>query len=166
MLRNISKYIFNAILLFILWIFLTWNFRKGELIVGAALSLTIALFTYRSFSYGGLLNFHPKKIFCLFLYIPFFLKEMVKANFDVAYRVLHPKMPIRPGIVRVKTRMKSSEGKTAVANSITLTPGTLTLDIIGDNMLIHWINVKTTDVEEASREIPQRFEKCIKEFLS
>ncbi len=86
---------------------------------------------------------------------------MTKANFDVAFRVLHPKRPINPGIVKIKTRIKSEMGKTFLANSITLTPGTFTVDIKDEFLYIHWINVKTTDVEEASRTIAGRFEKFL-----
>ena len=49
-----------------------------------------------------------------------------------------------------------------LANSITLTPGTLTVDISGEYLFIHWINVKSTDVDEASRLIGGRFEKYLK----
>ena len=49
-----------------------------------------------------------------------------------------------------------------LANSITLTPGTFALDIIDDTLLIHWINVKTEDVKEATKMIGERFEKYLK----
>jgi len=87
---------------------------------------------------------------------------MIKANFDVAYRVLHPRMPIKPGIVLIKTKLASDSGKLALANSITLTPGTLTMDVRGDNLLIHWINVKSEDTEEATEIIGGRFERFLR----
>ena len=65
----------------------------------------------------------------MLLYAFVFLFEMAKANLQVAYLVLHPKMPIHPGIVRVKTGIQSELGRTFLANSITLTPGTLTVDL-------------------------------------
>ena len=74
-------------------------------------------------------------------------------------------MPIRPGIVEIKTSLKSDLAKVALANSITLTPGTFTLDILGDRLLIHWINVKTENIDEASRIIAGRFERYIKLIL-
>jgi multicomponent Na+:H+ antiporter subunit E len=86
---------------------------------------------------------------------------MAKANFDVAYRVLHPKMPISPGIVKVKTKLKSEIGIAFLANSITLTPGTFTVDLKGQHLYIHCINVKHMDVEEASKDILERFEKLL-----
>jgi len=94
-------------------------------------------------------------------YIPVFLWEMLKANLDVAYRVLHPKLPINPGIVKIKTGLKNELAQTMLANSITLTPGTMTVDIDGDDLYIHWIDVKAQGVEEASQRIASRFEKIL-----
>ena len=92
---------------------------------------------------------------------------MIKANFDVAYRVVHPKLPIKPGIVKVKTKLKSDTGLTFLANSITLTPGTMSVDIDRENgyLYIHWINVKSTDVEKATEIIVSRFEKILEKIF-
>src|SRR4030042_1264200 len=93
------------------------------------------------------------------VYLPVFFYYVVKANFDVVYRALHPKMPIRPGIVKIKTNLKTDSAITALANSITLTPGTLTVDLTEDGFLyIHWINVKSDDVEQATQIIARQFE--------
>ena len=89
------------------------------------------------------------------------LLEILKANIDVAYRVIHPKMPIKPGIVVIKTKLKQDVAKMILANSITLTPGTFTLDILGDTLLIHWINVKSTETGESTEIIGRRFEKYL-----
>jgi len=159
---KISKYIFTVTLLFLLWLLLTDTFNGAEVLIGAVCSLLISAFTYVAFTEKGLSNLNPKRMFWLIVYIPYFFWEMTKANLDVAYRVISPKLPIKPGIVMVKTKMKSDIGKIAVANSITLTPGTLTLDIKGDKMFIHWIWVRSDDVEKASELIPGVFEKILK----
>ena len=68
-------------------------------------------------------------------------------------------MPIKPGIVKIKTNLKTESGITALANSITLTPGTLTVDLTDDGYLyIHWIYVKAEDVEGATQHIARKFE--------
>ena len=163
--KNISRWLYTAIIMFILWVIFTGKLDSEELIAGVVISLVLALFTYRYFTEKGLLNLTPKKIFCGIIYFPYLFWEMIKANLDVAYRVIHPKLPIKPGIVKIKTNMKSDLGKLLVANSITLTPGTFTLDIKDDTLYIHWINVQTTDTEEASKAISGRFERCLKRFL-
>jgi len=163
--KNISRWLYTAIIMFILWVIFTGKLDSEELIAGVVISLVLALFTYRYFTEKGLLNLTPKKIFCGIIYFPYLFWEMIKANLDVASRVIHPKLPIKPGIVKIKTNMKSDLGKLLVANSITLTPGTFTLDIKDDTLYIHWINVQTTDTEEASKVISGRFERCLKWFL-
>jgi multicomponent Na+:H+ antiporter subunit E len=84
---------------------------------------------------------------------------MIMANFDVLYRALHPQLPIKPGIVKIKTRLKTASARVALANSITLTPGTMTVDLTDDGTLyVHWINVKSTDTEKATEYIAKPFE--------
>ena len=83
------------------------------------------------------------------------------ANLDVARRVISPTIPINPGIVEIKTNLKSDIGRLFLANSITLTPGTLTVDIKDDRLYIHWIDVSSSDVEVATKEIAGKFEKYL-----
>jgi len=80
-------------------------------------------------------------IFVWYIIGPFFV-GMAKANFDVAYRVITGK--INPGIVKISPDLKTDLGITLLANSITLTPGTLSVDIDEEknDLYIHWINVK------------------------
>jgi len=160
--NKIGRYILTLISLFILWILLTSTLAWEELTVGFIFSAFIALFTYSYFTRKGFSGISFKKVAYSLLYIPIFFWEMFKANFDVAYRVLHPKMPIKPGIVQIKTDLKSDIAKLILGNSITLTPGTLTVEIIEDNLLIHWINVKDEDVKKATDIIGKRFEKYLK----
>ena len=92
---------------------------------------------------------------------------MIKANLDVVYRVVHPKMPIRPGIVKVKTTLKTHTAMTALCNSITLTPGTLSVDLDHESgyIYIHWINVQAEDIQKATELVVGRFEKILKKAL-
>jgi len=159
---KVSRYFLTLVSLFILWILLTSTLAWEELIIGLIFSAFIALFGYSYFTDRGFSAISLKKIAYFLIYIPVFFWEMVKANFDVAYRVVHPKMPIRPGIVQIKTSLKSDIAKLILGNSITLTPGTLTVEVVKDNLLIHWINVKTKDVKKATDIIGKRFEKYIK----
>jgi multicomponent Na+:H+ antiporter subunit E len=107
-----------------------------------------------------------KRIFWMIVYIPVFFWYVVVANLDVVYRVVHPDMPIHPGIVKVKTTLKNQAGRTMLANSITLTPGTLTVDITDDDYLyVHWINVKSDDIEEATKEVVARFETFLRRIF-
>jgi len=152
------------ILLFAFWLLLTFSMDPGFLVAGAVLTLLTVLLTQGKYPHREwLLN--PLRWFWLLIYIPYFFYYCVKANLDVAYRVIHPDVPIRPGIVKVKTSLKTNLGKTALANSITLTPGTLTVDMVGSDVYVHWINVHTDDPEQQTREIVQRFEGLLKRIF-
>jgi multicomponent Na+:H+ antiporter subunit E len=85
----------------------------------------------------------------------------------VAYRVSHPDLPINPGIVKVKTTLKSDTGLTFLANSITLTPGTMSVDIDQENgfMYIHWIDVKDKDIQKATEIIVKIFEDVLRRIF-
>ncbi|MFQ5994376.1 MAG: Na+/H+ antiporter subunit E [Acidiferrobacterales bacterium] len=80
-----------------------------------------------------------------FLYWPWLAWEIVKANIDVTWRILHPRMPIRPSMIRVKAHQKSELGKVIYANSITLTPGTISTDVTGDVIEVHALTQEAAD---------------------
>ncbi len=159
------------VLAFIVWIFLTWPFVDGVIdiqliIAGVVASAIVALLFHEILPKEHHVFVSPVRIFWFIVYIPVFFYYVLMANIDVVYRVLHPKMPIHPGIVKIKTRLKSESAITALANSITLTPGTLTVDLTHDGfMYIHWINVKTDDIEEATRLIAERFEYFLEKIF-
>ncbi|CAB49618.1 Na+/H+ antiporter subunit E [Pyrococcus abyssi] len=159
---RISKFLYTFIVTFIIWLFLTASLDPQELTIGAIFSAIVSALTYDIFTTRGLSNLHPRRIAYAIIYVPYFLWAMIKANLDVAYRVLHPKRPINPGIVECRTVLKNEVGKLALANSITLTPGTITLDVDGDKYFIHWIDVKDSSVEGASENITRPFEKFLK----
>lgn len=159
------KYIAVFILSLILWLLLTFKFTVPNLIVGSVASVICsAIFT--RYYFNSVYKFlQPHRYFWFLIYLFIFIWECIKANLDVAYRVLHPAMPIRPGIVKVKTTLKSDFAKTLLANSITMTPGTITVDIIGDDMYIHWIYIRSEDPEVYTKIITGAFEKYIKRIV-
>jgi multicomponent Na+:H+ antiporter subunit E len=81
---------------------------------------------------------HPIHLaFQLMLYIPWLVWAIVKANIDVAKIVLNPSLPISPCMVRIKATQKTDLTRVIFANSITLTPGTVSVDLVGDEILVH-----------------------------
>jgi len=159
------KKVILFILGFLLWLLLTWTLSWQHLLVGVVVAFVVASLFGNMFTKEPKKWFQIKRYFWFLCYIPIFLWECFKANLDVAYRVLHPKMPINPGIVKVKTSLQTEVAKTFLANSITLTPGTMTVDIMDQHLYIHWINVRSTDPEEASRIIVGRFERILKRIF-
>ena len=159
---KVKGFVWLLVVTFALWLALSSKLDWPELICGGLVCLIISLFGAHIYSKLGLPPLSLKGLLFSLIYIIVLLWEIIKANLDVAYRIIHPKMPIKPGIVVIKTSLKSDIAKMILANSITLTPGTFTLDVIGDDLLIHWINVKTEDIDEATNMIGQRFEKYLR----
>jgi multicomponent Na+:H+ antiporter subunit E len=149
-------------LLIILWLLLTVTFHAQKLLTGSIVVLIIALFANEFYLRLGFPRISLKRLayFIWYIFVLFF--EIIKANFDVALRVINPALPINPGIVIIKTKLDSDIAKTILANSITLTPGTFTLDIQENRMLIHWIDVKAADTEGATQIIGEKFEKILR----
>ncbi|MFW3146496.1 MAG: Na+/H+ antiporter subunit E [Thermoplasmatota archaeon] len=137
-------------------------FSLQELVAGVILSLITAGITRALLGKAENMKvLRPDKWILFLIYAgSIFLIAMTLANIDVAYRVITGR--IRPGIVRIRPGLRSNVGRTILANSITLTPGTLTVDVdekSGD-FLIHWINVKDiVDEEERMKAICGAFPK-------
>lgn len=152
--------ILGFIIALAVWLMLTWKIEINNIAIGAVFSLLATMF------FGELLTvtperaLHPLRYLWFLYYLPVFLWQMAKSNIDVAYRVLHPKLPINPGLIKIKTNLKSDISKALLANSLTLTPGSTTVDIIGDHLYIHCI-----DVDRPVREEAEMFEKIIARVL-
>ncbi len=163
--RRISLFLVSMVI----WYLFSWpyDFRAQIMdwqifIAGVVFSAAASLLFVEVFTKQPLKLFSLRRYFWALCYVPVFFWYMLVANLDVMYRVIHPGLPIRPGIVKVRTRLRSESARTALANCITLTPGTMTVDITDDGTLyIHWINVKATDVDEASRRIVAQFEPFV-----
>ena len=161
------------VVLFIFWYFLTWPYDFAQGVFNGQIFLAGIVFSVLlCLTFPEIIPSSPQKVFSLnrwlwaLRYIPVFFLYMLKANLDLVYRVVHPAMPIKPGIVKVKTHLQSDTARTILANSITLTPGTMTVDIMDDGYLyVHWIYVHSKDPEIYTHQILGRFEKYLKRIF-
>lgn len=147
-------FVITTIICFITYLLLTtgsgtlWLWSIEEILFGAILSIIVGFIARTVFVKDSFRMLNPVRWILFIAYVigPFFV-SMAKANVDVAYRVITGK--INPGIVKISPGLKTDLGITILANSITLTPGTLSVDIDEDNDLyIHWINVKKKALEK------------------
>jgi multicomponent Na+:H+ antiporter subunit E len=138
----------------------------AEIITGLIVAAVVTLASRPYLSLFSGLRLSPGAILPFINYLAVFVIALIRANLDMARRVLSPSLPLRPGVVEVNTQLKSSLGRLILANSITLTPGTLTLDIQSERILIHWIDIPPgSDVESATRNITDKFERHLKGFV-
>jgi multicomponent Na+:H+ antiporter subunit E len=159
--KKIGSQIITLIVALLVWHLLTWRLEFWNSLVGFLVALLVTFKFGEMFTYAPARFLEPVRIFWFLYFIPVFVWEMIKANIDVAYRVLHPKLPINPGLVKVRTGLTSELAKTFLANSLTLTPGTTTVAIKGQEIYIHWIDVKATEIEAATKLIVAKYEKII-----
>ena len=158
-LRKINRTIITFFFLAILWLLFTFSLDPFSLLLGGAFSLIIAavtqdLFVEReeSIQQGSLPRF---EFFLIYVFV--LLWEIYLASFAVVYQVIT--MRINPGIIKIKTRLKSKFAQALLANSITLTPGTVAVDLQKDDLYVHWLGVKTTDSQKAAKMIKGNYEK-------
>ncbi|PIV52800.1 MAG: cation:proton antiporter [Elusimicrobia bacterium CG_4_10_14_0_8_um_filter_37_32] len=159
--------ILSFILSLIAWLILTWSVDWQHLLIGLLASIFVSWAVGDLFTENPWKLKDPKRYLWAVYYIIILIWEMIKANLDVAYRVVHPGIPIKPGIVKVRTKLKSDAALTYLANSITLTPGTFTIDIDKENgfLYIHWINVVSEDIDKATEVIVQKFERILEKIF-
>lgn len=150
-----------GVILLAIWIGLAWFPSGEEIVVGVLVAALIASLPLPGNRVYREVPISIKKLAVAIVYLFVFLGAVVKSNIDVAFRVLAPTLPINPGIVRVRTRLKSRLGRLLLANSITLTPGTISVAIQDDEIFVHWINVSAADVEESTRKIVSDFERYL-----
>ena len=122
------------IVCYVFWILLTWSLSPEELAAGAVVSFFVALFSAKYFIHenAGWL-FRPDKFFALLAYFVVFLGLLIKSNLNVAKCCYKGCKDVYPGIVKIPTKLKGDYAQAMLANSTTLTPGTITLDIIEEN---------------------------------
>jgi multicomponent Na+:H+ antiporter subunit E len=163
---TLAHYLFSIAVLALLWLLLAGSLRQDELIAAGVVAVLVTLVAGPRLSVLNGVRLTPLAPLHLVLYLLTFFSALIRSNLDMARRVLSPSLPIRPGVVEVETRLQSSLGRMLLANSITLTPGTLSVDIMGNRILVHWIDCPPgTDLAQATRAISESFERHISGFL-
>lgn len=161
---NISTYVGTTFVLFLFWLLITWSLHYQQLIAGLLCSVLVVIFCKDILIYPEeRFKIRPMTIVKILKYVFDLFVEILKANVQVAMIVLNPKMPISPTLIEFKTNLKDDLSKVILANSITLTPGTLTIDLEGDVYLVHGLTranaidvvdwhmaIKLLDIEEGN----------------
>jgi multicomponent Na+:H+ antiporter subunit E len=149
------------LLLAIVWAALTGVFSAANLAFGFALGFLVLFFTRRV---CGVPRYVEKvqQVMSLALY---FLWELVVANLRVAYDVLTPRQYARPGVVAIPLDARTDTEITLLANLITLTPGTLSIDVSHDRKELYVHALYIDDPDEVRRQIKQGFERRVLEIM-
>lgn len=162
------------LLLALAWVMINGAYGLADWIVGFVfgfLVLRIAWPTFRKepFSLRAYFRFWSRNPLLTtwrwLRFIGFAIVEIVKANIAVARTVLSPRMDLRPGIVAVPLDLKSDAGITTLANLITLTPGTVSLDVSSDRKTLYIHAFEVRDPDEFRRTTKEVYERRVMELL-
>ena len=155
-----NRFVSNLLLTFV-WVALTGDFTFQNYLFGFIVNFFILWVITRGDSDARYFTLLPKLV-AFFLY---FLWELFKANLQVAYEVVTPHYRMKPGIVKVPLTVQSNLGITFLANMISLTPGTLSLDVSNDKKVLYVHSMYITNKQEFIEGIKNGFEKRILEIL-
>ncbi|MEM7480550.1 MAG: Na+/H+ antiporter subunit E [Acidobacteriota bacterium] len=127
-----------------IWLLWSGIYKPLVIILGAASCLFVAFLTHRMETVDDELR-HFALVPRLVRYLPWLALRIVRTNIDIARRILSPAMPIQPQLVRVVAKQKTDLGRVIYANSLTLTPGTVTVDMDGEDLLVHALTQENAD---------------------
>ncbi len=157
-----SRFLLTFTVLYVLYIALTSSTRLSELIVGFISAALIGAGTYGLMIHGGVRDkFDFRKWYWAITYFFYYwFCAEVTAHYDVIKRILNPKMPLNPGIVKVPYTMKTDCGITAAGNSIINTPGTIVVELNESKncYYVHWIDVASPEPKVCYDKIVADFE--------
>lgn len=137
--------VFTALVLFALWLLMSGVYKPLVIGLGAASAALAVFVAIRMDSVDGKpmrLHFNPVRLVLYWLWL---LVEIAKSNWAVTKLILAPKIDLRQNLFEVPYSQKSEMGQTIYANSITLTPGTITVEVEPDHFLVHAVNYSEDD---------------------
>ena len=146
-----KKYIIPMCLLFLFWLVLSPGMGLQTISLGLILSGLVVYYSKEIlFSELEMPLYKMTHFLNMLHFIVVLVKEIFKANIDVAKIVLDPKMPIQPHFIKVPMMLKNDMNKVIFGNSVTLTPGTLTVDIRDDGFIIHALTEEAAEAMDNS----------------
>lgn len=152
---------------FVLWLLLTASLDPQEVVAGLLVAVLVPLLSFSHLHLLDGIRLRPGLPWYVLRFILTFFLALIQANIDMARRVLSPSLPVCPGLVEVRTQLHSPLGRLLLANAITLTPGTLSVDVRADTLIVHWVDVSPgSDIDRATGIIVDRFERHLREFVS
>jgi len=134
-------------IMLIFWIVLSGMFDAFHMTLGVICCMLVAHFSHDLLFFGDIRAARGKGFFGVIAYLPWLFYQIILANLQVAYVVLHPRMYelIDPHVIRFKTKLKRPISKVTFAQSITLTPGTITVSIHEDEFSVYALTRSASD---------------------
>jgi multicomponent Na+:H+ antiporter subunit E len=145
--------------LFVVWMITNSTMTIEVAMLGTFITLPISWVFASSSDTWTRVRWAPKGILHFLLYSGTFFVELVKANINMMRYIYALRIDIKPGIIKVRTRLQSPIGRLALANTIALTPGSLVMELRGDMLFIHLLDIDGIDADAATDAIVTPFER-------
>lgn len=159
-------FVVSFVLAYVAWLFFNMNVGVQSLVLGVPVALVAAIVASKyMFPKFELSYLSPKRYVGLAVYSVDFFIAVIKANIFMIKIIMNPRPELKPALLRIPLRTNSEMVTAGVSNSITLTPGTLTVDASGDFLYVHWIIASELETEKAKGEIVGNFEKNLKDVF-
>ena len=158
---NLVRIFFTTLYLFGGWMLFSWSVAPFSLLMGGFFSFITALVSFRFFITDAEADRRAllPKPYLMGYYLLLLVFRLYVSSFKVLYQVFRGR--INPRIVHFRTRLKSDLARVLLTNSITLTPGTITLDLKDDHLIVHWLDAKTSHSRYAGDLIKGEFERIL-----
>ncbi|MCX7787552.1 MAG: Na+/H+ antiporter subunit E [Spirochaetes bacterium] len=162
---KLVRILFTTIWLYGGWLLYTGSFEAISLSLGAIASLFVAIITYDLFiaEYEAARKGLLVRIHYGILYLLYLLAQMYLSSFAVLINILRGN--INPRVVHFRTRLHSDLARVLLATSITLTPGTIALELQEDHLIVHWLDAKTLHSKYAGILIKGKMETLLSRVL-
>ena len=150
-------------IMLVFWVLLSGMFDAFHFTLGVICCLLVAQFSHSLLFPDGMGGRWLRDVFGMLLYLPWLFWQVVVANFQVAYIVMHPRMMdlIDPQLIRFNTHLKRPFSKVTFAQSITLTPGTITVNVHEDEFTVYALT--RSGAESLPGEMEQRVAKALED---
>lgn len=158
----VTRIILTTLYLFAGWLLFTGSFQPRSLLMGGGFSFIIALTTFKLFiddDEAARRTLLPR-IHWLVFYFILLIWKLYAASFRTAFAVIRGRYT--PRVVHFRTRLNSDIARSVISGSITLTPGTITLELTEDHLVVHWLEASTTHSRYAGDLVKGSFEKILR----
>jgi multicomponent Na+:H+ antiporter subunit E len=159
---DIARFFITLLYLFLGWMLFSWSVEPGSLLLGLVNASIVAFLTFPIFVADdeAARRSHFPRIYLLGVFLVVLIINMYLASFKVLWQIIRGKT--NPGVVHFRTRLRSDIARVILTNSITTTPGTITLLLNDDHLIVHWLDARTTHSKYAHKLIAAPFERLLK----
>ena len=155
------RYIVLFFLALLFWTLLTWSLNIASIVAGVVIALLTSIIFGKYFYTSTYKLLQIKRFAMVIPFLAFFTWQCIKANIDVAWRVVQRKIPIKPAIIKTPLLVQTELARAILSCALSMTPGTIVMDIKEDFIYVHWIYVDEQNPEPYAMIRIRQFEKYI-----